>query len=131
MISESFLETIHAIQQRATRVEHEAAELRQQVARMAELLASPASVVARYVIEGEIYEITQSDVDAVKAEMVKPAAEEALYELAVVKKMAKTLRERPLELQNEHFFKTVEAIRAAAVADGTAIESESEAAIDD
>jgi hypothetical protein len=113
-MSNTLLETIQTLQHQAERLEQEAAELRQELARVAEVLISPSSVVVRYVIEGETYEITQADVEAVKAELAKPWTESALYELAAVKKVAKRLRERPPKVQNQHFFKTVEAIRAAA-----------------
>jgi hypothetical protein len=130
-MSATLLETIQAIQHRAERLEKEAAELRQELARIAEVMVSPSSVVARYVIEGETYEITQTDVETVKAELVRPWTDSALYELAVVKKVAQKLRARSSKAQNQHFFKTVEAIRAAALVDGTAIETEVEAVIGD
>lgn len=60
------------MQQRAERLEQEAAELRQELARVAEVLISPSSVLARYIIEGETYEITQADVEIVKSELARP-----------------------------------------------------------
>lgn len=123
----TLLETIQTLQHRAERLEKEATALRQALAQVAEVLVSPSSVVARYEIEGETYEITQADVEAVKTEVAKPWSDSALYELAVVKKVSKTLRERPIEEQDQTFFNTVEAIRAASLADGTAVESETEA----
>lgn len=111
-MSETILETIQILRHRAERLEHEAAELRPALAQVAHALESPTSVVARYVIANETYEITQADVDAVQGECAKPWTDSALYELAVVKKVANMLRERPLEAQNEHFFQTVEAIRS-------------------
>lgn len=122
----TLLETIQTLQHRAERLETEATALRQALAQVAEVLVSPSSVVVRYEIEGETYEITQADVEAVKAEVAKPWSDSALYELAVVKKVSKTLRERPIEEQDQTFFKTVEAIRAASLADGTAVASETE-----
>lgn len=112
-------------------MEQETSELRQELARIAELLISPSSVVVRYVIEGETYEITQGDVETVKNELARPWAESALYDLVAVKKMAKKLRERSPEEQNHHFYETVEAIRAAALVNGTAIDSGAEAVIGD
>lgn len=72
-MNDSLLETIQTIQQRAERLEQEAAELRQELARVADVLISPSSVVARYVIEDETYEITQADVEGVKSELAKSA----------------------------------------------------------
>jgi hypothetical protein len=117
----TLLERIQTLQHRAEHLEKEAAELRQALAQVAEVLVSPSSIVARYEIEGETYEITQADVEAVKADVAMPWSESALYELAVVKKVSKVLRERPNEEQNHYFFKTVEAIRAASLLDGTAV----------
>jgi hypothetical protein len=128
-MSETILETIQTLRHRAERLEQEAAELRQALDQVAQVLESPTSVVARYVIANETYEITQSDVDAVKSECARPWTDSALYELAVVKKVANKLRERPTEAQNEYLFKTVEAIRAAAIADGSALDTEEEAVI--
>jgi hypothetical protein len=130
-MSDSLLETIQAIQNRAERLEHEAAELRQELARMAAVLISPSAVVARYVIEDETYEVTQDEVETVKVELAKPWTDSALYELAVIKKVAKHLKKRSPEAQNQYFFKTVETIRAAALANGTAIDTEAEAVIGD
>lgn len=130
-MNDSLLETIQTIKQRAERLEQEASELRRELARIAEVFINPSSVVARYIIEGETYEITQSDVEMARNELAKPWTESALYELVAVKKMARKLRERSPEEQNQHFYETVEAIRAAALANGTAIDSEAEAVIGD
>lgn len=127
----TILETIQTLQHQAERLEQEAAELRQALAHVVEALISPSSIVARYVIEGETYEITQADVESVRAKLAKPWRESALYELAAVKKVAKKLRERSPEAQNLYFFKTVEAIRATSLANGTAIDAEIEAVVND
>jgi len=130
-MGETLLETIQTLQNQAARLEREAAELRQALAHVVEVLISPSSVVARYVIEGETYEITQAEVEAVRTELAKPWTESALYELAAVKQVAKRLKERSPEMQNQYFFKTSEAIRAAALIDGRAIDADEEAVISD
>lgn len=130
-MSETILERIQILQQQAERLEQEAAELRQALAHVVDALVSPSSVVARYVIEGDTYEITQAEVETVRSQLAKPWTESALYELAAVKKVAKKLRERSPEAQDQYFFKTVEAIQAAALANGTTIETEAEAIGDD
>lgn len=124
-MNDSLLETIQTIQHRTEKLEGEAAELRQALANVAKALLSPSSIVARYVIAGETYEITQADVEKVKAELANPWSESALYELAAAKKMAKKLRELSPDLQDQYFFETVEAIQETALADGTAIDTES------
>jgi hypothetical protein len=128
-MSKTLLETVRILEQRAEYLEKEAASLRQELARVADELATTSPIVARYTIEGETYEITQADVDAVRARMIKSHSEEALRELALADKMAERTKhlsreERALRLQ-----KTIEASRMAAIADGTAIENEWEAAI--
>ncbi len=131
MMNNTLLETVQTLERRAQRLEEEAALLRQGLAWVADELTTTSPVVVSYVIEGETYEITQADVDAVQTKLVKPHPESALQELAAAKKVAEHLRKLSPEEQNQHFFETVEAIRAAAIADGTAIETEAEAAIDD
>lgn len=126
MLESTLLETIQTLQHQAARLEKEAAALRQALAEVAEVLVSPSSIVARYEIEGETYEITQAEVDAVKANLSKPWSDSALYELAVVKKISKVLRERPDQQVDSYFFKTIEAIQAASATDDTAVEADVE-----
>jgi hypothetical protein len=130
-MSNSMLETVRLLEQRAKYLEKEAALLRQELAQVADELAAASPIVARYVIEDESYEITQADVDAVRAKMIKPRSEETLRELALSEKMAErhkhlSRKEKVLRLQ-----KTIEASRQAAIANGTAIDNDWEAAIDD
>jgi hypothetical protein len=127
----TLLETIQTLEQRAQRLEEEAALLRQELARLAEELATTSPVVARYVIEGETYEITQADVEAVRTKMIKPRSEETLYELALADKVAERWQKLPRAERDRRFFAAIETSRAAAIADGTAIEDEREAAIGD
>lgn len=130
-MSNNLLETVRLLEQRAEYLEKEAASLRQELAQVADELAAASPVVARYTIEGETYEITQADVDAARANLVKPWPDEAVQELALVNKMAKRSRNRSREEIASELKKLIEASRAAAIADGTAIENEWEAAIDD
>jgi hypothetical protein len=130
-MSDTLLKTLRLLEKRAEYLEKKAAALRRELAQVAEELAVASPVVARYTTKGETYEITEADVEAVRANLIKPWPDEAVQELAVVKKMAERLKKLSPEEQNEHFFKTVEAIRAAAIADGTALETEAEAVIDD
>ncbi len=90
-----------------------------------------ARVVARYDMDGEIYEITQADVEAVRVRMVKPRSEKMLYELALVYKMAKLKKTLSREESFKQLMESVEKCRADAIADGTAIDYEWEAAIGD
>ncbi|NJN94142.1 MAG: hypothetical protein HC875_08645 [Anaerolineales bacterium] len=85
-MSENLLQAIRLLEQRAQYLEKEAALLRQELAQVVDELAAASPVVARYVIEGETYEITQAEVEVVRARLVKPHSEEALHELVLVKK---------------------------------------------
>lgn len=130
-MNDTLLETIQTLQSQAQRLERDAGELRQALAHVAEVLISPSSVVARYVIEGETYEITQAEVETVRTGLARPWPDSALYELAAVKKVANTLRDRSAEEQTQYFVATIDAIRAAAITNRTAIDTEAEAAIGD
>lgn len=127
----TLVETVRDLEKRAEQLEKEAVFLRQALAQVTEALAGAAPIVARYTIEGETYEISAADVERVRAKLVKPWPDEAVHELVLANKMAERLKKLSSEAQNNHFFKTVEAIRAAAIADGTAIENEAEVVIDD
>ncbi|HRQ42426.1 MAG TPA: hypothetical protein PLD25_31305 [Chloroflexota bacterium] len=131
MINGTLLETIQTLQYRAERLEQEAALLRQELAHVVQRLVDPLTVVATYLIQGETYQITQADVEAVQSKMTKPHPDEALRELALAKKMAERVKHLSREEKAARLLKTVENSRAMAIADGTAIENEYETAIDD
>lgn len=131
-MSNSMLETVRLLEQRAKYLEKEAALLRQELAQVAdELAAATPPIVARYVIEGETYEITQTDVEVVRAKMTKPRAERTLHTLILAEKMAERHKHLSREEKALRLQKAIEISRAAAIADGTAIENEWEAAIGD
>ena len=131
MMSNTLLETVQTLERRAQRLEEEAALLRQGLAWVADELTTTSPVVASYTIEGETYEITQADVDAVRANLVKPWPDDAVQELALANKMAERLPKLSPAEQERRFFTMIEEARTAAIADGTAIEDEREAAIGD
>lgn len=122
-MSEIMIEALQSLRLRAERLEQDAAELRQELDRVTEALESPSTIVARYVIDGEMYEITQADIMNAKSGLVKSWNESAVYDLAAIKKVANKLRERSPEERKQYFFETVEAIREEALANGTAIDS--------
>ncbi len=130
MTNNTLLETVQTLERRAQRLEEEAALLRQGLAQLAAELAATSPVVARYVIEGETYEITQADVDAVRANLVKTWPDDAAQELALANKMAERLQKLSPAEQERQFFTMIEEARAAAIADGTAIEDERELEVD-
>ncbi len=117
--------TIQNLQRHAERLEQEAALIRQELAQLIHTL----TVVARFTIEGECYEITQAEVDAARAKLVKPRADRTLHTLILAQKMAERRQGKLTEAKK--FFELVEKERNIAIADGTAIAHEWEAAIGD
>ena len=94
-------------------------------------MMNTSAVVRRYQIDEHTVEVNEADAQEMRKSLIKPWDEDAVYELAAAKKLALYLREKPIEEQWQHFWKTVEDIRAAAAADGTMIDTEEEAAIGD
>ncbi len=119
---------LERLQRRAQALESEAAALRADVRQVVQALDQ---VVATYDVEGEEYVITSGDVLAVRERLIKPHSEEIIQELALADKMAQRQSQWPVEKQKRRFRETVEAIRAQAIADGTAIDDPAEAAIGD
>ncbi len=118
------------LQERVQRLEEETAMLRSVVEQMARSIeSSPA--VATYVVEGETFTITETDVAAVRARLVKPRSEETVRELALVHKMAERHQNIPKAEREQRFWENVEAIRTEAIAKDIAIDDPAEAAIDD
>ncbi|MCX6031030.1 MAG: hypothetical protein NT169_17245 [Chloroflexi bacterium] len=77
--------------------------------------------VATFVVDKEEYVITAGDVVAVRERLVRPYSEEAVRELALAHKRAERHRNMPSVERERRFWENVEAIRAEAIAQGTAI----------
>jgi hypothetical protein len=131
MVTSTLLSTIEEMRNRAQRLEQEAAALRLELDQVATALSDETSVVARYVVDGEEYAITEADIARVRARLLKPRPPETLRELALADKIAGHVKMLPPEDQYRRFKENVEAIRAEAITDGTAIDDEREAAIGD
>jgi len=119
---------LERLQRRAQALESEAAALRADVRQVVQALER---TVATYNVEGEEYVITAGDVLAVRERLVKPHSEDAIHIVALADKVAQRQSQWPAEEQKRHFWETVEAIRAQAIADGTAIDDPLEAVIGD
>lgn len=115
---------LERLQRRAQALESEAAALRADVRQVVQALDQ---VVATCHVDGEEYVITSGDVLAVRERLVKPHSEDAIYLVALSDKVAQRQSQWPVEKQKRHFHETVEAIRAQAIADGTAIDDPMEA----
>ena len=116
------------LQERARRLEEEATALRADVEQVTHALDRP---VATYIVNGEEIAITEGDVVTVQERLVRPHPEETVRELALADKMAKRHRSIPRAERERRFWENVEAIRAQAIADGTAIDNPLEATIGD
>jgi hypothetical protein len=125
----TLLDTVRALQIRSAHLEEVAATMRQELAQIVEQVAHTPLVI--YYIDNEKYEITPADIEAVRRRLIKPRTDEALRELALIEQMAKRQEHLPREEVARRLMETVDAIRAEAIADGTAIDREEEAALND
>ena len=130
-MNSSLLDTIHSLEKRAKRLEREAAALRHELTRVAQELAEPPSVATTYIVNGNPVSITQQEVDAVRGQMTRPRSENVLRELALAYKLAADSPPDESVSETNALLVTLESARAAALADGTAIDEELEAALDD
>ncbi len=83
------------------------------------------------VVDDEEYLVTEQDLAAVRARLVRPHSEEAILTLALSEKLAERWRHLPAAELDRRFWENIEAIRAQAIADGTAIDDPMEAVIGD
>jgi hypothetical protein len=119
---------LQRLQERAEQLEYEAAALRAEVVLVAQTLDQP---VATFDVNGETITVTASEVERVRAQMVKPRDERTLQELALLAKLRQHVQVQPEAARNARFWATIDAIHAAALSNGTAIDSPTEAAVDD
>ncbi|MEE8391347.1 MAG: hypothetical protein V3S14_11210 [Anaerolineae bacterium] len=119
---------LNRLQERARRLEEEIAALRADVEQVARAYSPP---VATYVVDGEEFIITEADVARVKSELLKPHSEEAIHVIALADKIGERQRHLPPKEQERLFWENVEAIRAQAITDGTAIDDPREATLGD
>ena len=119
---------LQRLQERARQLEAEATALRTAVEQVAQTLDQP---VAFFVIDGEEITISAGDVERVRTQMVKPRDQNALHELALLMKLRERDQSMSISARNTRFSATVDAIRTQALANGTAIDDPSEAAVND
>jgi hypothetical protein len=124
----SLRDEIQGALERLQRLEKEAIALRNVLERMVEILSQP---VAAYEVEGETVIITQGDIAAVRAQLTKPRSDEVIQVLTLARKLSGRRASLSPEERERLFWENVEAIRAEAIAQGTAIEDAAEAAVGD
>jgi hypothetical protein len=125
------LNTIHSLEKRAARLEKEAVALRNELTRIAQELANPEAVVATDMIDGQSVSVTQKEVDEIRSRMNRPRSEAVLREIALAYKIASLNPVVDSESELRGLLEVIEAARNEAVLDGTAIDNEYEAALDD
>ena len=116
------------LQKRARRLEEETAALRVDVEQITRTLDRP---VATYVVDGEKIIVTEKELAAVRSQLTRPRSDKVVQVLALADKISELRRHLPPEKQERLFWENVEAIRAQAIADGTAIDDPMEAVVGD
>ncbi len=92
---------------------------------------APARPVATYTVDGSEVIVTEADMAAVRTQLTRPHSPVAVRELALAYKLAEQENRLPEEEQDQRFWEDVEAIRAEAIATGTAIDEPAELLTDD
>ncbi len=87
--------------------------------------------VATFVVDGQEVILTENDIAAVKAQLTRPRSDEVVQVLALADKIGALRRHLPLQVRERLFWENMEAIRAKAIADGTAIDDPMEAVVGD
>ena len=101
--------------ERVARLEQETAEARADLSQVTDWLAAES-------------EITDGDLARIRARFVKPRSEELVWRMARAEKLAVRIKRLPPAERRRQFEANVAALRAQAVADGTAIDDPQEAA---
>ena len=101
--------------ERVARLEQETAEARADLSQVTDWLAAES-------------EITDGDLARIRARFVKPRSEELVWRMARAEKLAVRIKRLPPAERRRQFEANVAALRAQAIADGTAIDDPQEAA---
>lgn len=116
------------LQKRTRRLEMDLFALRSDVGEMSHSFDCP---VATYVVDGEKFVITEGNVAAVRAQLVRPCSDEAAQELALADKLAERDKDLPEAEIRRLLAEDIKAIRAEAIAKGIAIDDPMEAVVGD
>lgn len=120
----TLLQTIQSLERRAESLEQEAAELRRALHKVAHDLAQPDAVLATRQIDGQTIEVTQGDVEAVRARMNRPHPENVLREVAVAYKIAEQSPHEVVTGEAQELLDLIEAYRQEVVAQGLALDDD-------
>jgi hypothetical protein len=84
-----------------------------------------------YLVDSETVKVTEVDVAAAQAQLVRPHSAGAVHELAQAYKLAQQEVALSEEERDKRFRENIEAIRSEAIAAGTAIDEPADALADD
>jgi septal ring factor EnvC (AmiA/AmiB activator) len=121
-------ERTRQLQERIRLLEEEMAALWGDVEQVTRALDRP---VATFVVDGEEITITEKELAIVRDQLTRPRSDEVVKVLALADRIGEQRRHLPPEEQKRLFWENVEAIRAQAIADGTAIDDPMEAVVGD
>ena len=120
----TLLQTMQSLERRAEKLEREAAALRRDLKQVVLDMANPEAIVATYEIGDETIAITQGEVEAVRARLTRPRAENVVREVALAYKLAATLPTLTPEEETEQLLRLFEEFRADALGNGAAIDED-------
>lgn len=120
----TLLQTMQSLERRAEKLEREAAALRRDLKQVVLDMANPEAIVATYEIGDETIAITQGEVEAVRARLTRPRAENVVREVALAYKLAATLPTLTPEEETEQLLRLFEEFRADALENGAAIDED-------
>lgn len=120
----TLLQTIQLLEERAERLERDASDLRRALGKVANELASPDAVVATAQVGDLTVEVTQSEVDAVRARLTRPRAESVVREVALTYKIAENLPPVEPDEEDQQLLDLLDAYRQEAIAQGFALDDE-------
>jgi hypothetical protein len=121
-------ERTRQLQERIRLLEEEMAALWGDVEQVTRALDRP---VATFVVDGEEITITEKELAIVRDQLTRPRSDEVVKVLALADRIGEQRRHLPPEEHKRLFWENVEAIRAQAIADGTAIDDPMEAVVGD
>ena len=120
----TLLQTMQSLERRAEKLEREAAALRRDLKQVVLDMANPEAIVATYEIGDETIAITQGEVEAVRARLTRPRAENVVREVALAYKLAATLPTLTPEEETEQLLRLFEEFRVDALENGAAIDED-------
>ena len=120
----TLLQTMQSLERRAEKLEREAAALRRDLKQVVLDMANPEAIVATYEIGDETIAITQGEVEAVRARLTRPRAENVVREVALAYKLAATLPTLTPEEETEQLLRLFEEFCADALENGAAIDED-------